>query len=169
MSSHQQTLFEQLVAEVERSGLGIRVLDRADFVEFGVMGEIRRTISEAAGCIVLGFSQLEIEKGKWRDSPIENEYEATPWNQVEAGMAAMRGIPILIVCSSQLCEGGETSLSRGIFALSSDSEDKIFGPMTFPEEVANGVSGKNALFKMSMDMNNDHYHNWVAEVKKQTV
>lgn len=59
-------------------------------------------MADCQGVVVLGFRQLDIYAGSWRpDTPEESSVAgaaaATPWNQVEAGMAAALGLPVFIL------------------------------------------------------------------------
>ena len=114
------------------------------------MGELRRRMSFASGCVVIGFEQITIETGKSRMGIVEDEIIASPWNQVEMGMAAMHHIPTLLICNSRLCDHKPTA---GMFGLTLTTEDQIFGPIAYK---------KTPIF---LDKN-PHYNNWVSKVNE---
>ena len=57
---------------------------------------------------------------------IRNEWLSTPWNEVEVGMAAMIGIPILLVKDNSIEDGiFDRIISESyIYTLSSDTDIK---------------------------------------------
>jgi len=55
-----------------------------------------------SGALIVGFRQLEVAKGTWRSGTeeaksVEDVALPTAWNHVEAGMAAMAGLPMLFL------------------------------------------------------------------------
>ena len=65
-----------------------------------------------AGAVVLGVRDLEIKDGSWRkgtkeEISLSDRYMSTEWTQIEAGMAVMAGLPVLIV--------SETGIRGGVF------------------------------------------------------
>jgi len=101
-----------LMGRLEAEGLEAQTLERPDYPNFGAIGEVRRIMSGCAGAIIIGFPELRIQRGLWRPSTpeekrIEDLTETTPWSQIEAGMAAMVGMPILLF--------GKRGVSGGIF------------------------------------------------------
>jgi hypothetical protein len=60
--------------------------------------------------MIIGFRQLEVVKGVWRrgteeELSVEDVALPTTWNHVEAGMAAMVGLPILFLVECGVAEG----------------------------------------------------------------
>jgi uncharacterized protein YjbI with pentapeptide repeats len=93
-----------------------QTLDRP-YPQFGTIGEIQRLMSDCAGAVIFGFKQLEVRDGLWRSSTpeerqIKDQYMSTPWNQLEAGMAAMLALPIFVVCQREV-EGGIFDMVSG--------------------------------------------------------
>ena len=87
-------------------------MERPDYPNFGVFGEIQRLMSDCAGAVIFGFKELEIHDGVWRlgtpeEKDVKEVYLSTPWNQIEAGMAVMLGLPMLVIC--------QRGVSGGIF------------------------------------------------------
>ena len=60
------------------------------------------------GAIILGYPQLTVTDGFLKSEPISNKLIlATEWNHIEASLAYVRGLPLLIL--------HHNSVSRGIF------------------------------------------------------
>jgi hypothetical protein len=59
--------------------------------------------------LILGFRQVRIDRGELRPgTPEARQLEgwiATPWNQVEGGLAIMAGLPVLVAPEDGVVEG----------------------------------------------------------------
>lgn len=112
LNYQQQQDVNALLSRLEAEGMTLQTLERADYPEFGAIGEIQRLMSDCAGAVIFGFKQLEVRDGLWRSSTpeemhVKDQYLSTPWNQIEAGMATMARLPILLI--------NEAGISGGIF------------------------------------------------------
>jgi hypothetical protein len=71
--------------------------------------QLRRTVNGADGALILGFRQLLVERGSYRPGTSEQQSAAgsyaSAWNQVEAGLATMAGLPVLVVPEGAATEG----------------------------------------------------------------
>ena len=71
--------------------------------------QLRHTIRSADGALILGFRQLKVIDGQWRPETDEAappaHWWATPWNEVEAGLAIMATIPVLVAAEEGIEEG----------------------------------------------------------------
>lgn len=110
LSYRQRQVMLLIMDLLESEGFSPATLERSDYPEFGVVSEVSRIMSECAGAVILGFSQLEVRDGTWRPGTseqrqVEGEHRSTPWNHIEAGMAAMHGLPLLIVRQEPVSEG----------------------------------------------------------------
>jgi hypothetical protein len=107
----QQQLVASILSRLEAEGLTPQTLERPDYPRFGLLGEVRRIMSDCAGAIIFGFRQLEVHDGLWqhdasdKDESVKSVYFSTPWNQIEAGMAAMLGLPIFVACQHGVVGG----------------------------------------------------------------
>jgi hypothetical protein len=95
---------------LEVQGMVSVELERGEYRECGVISEIRRRMTGCAGVVVFGFRQLEVLEGRLRpgttaEERVKDLHMATPWSQLEAGMAAMLGLPILLVCQPGVVGG----------------------------------------------------------------
>ena len=157
--SLEQNILEDIKKTLMQSGFTIDILDCGDYVPNEIFAELRRRISNASGCIVIGFGQITIEEGKSRNDKVQNQIIASPWTQVEMGIASMCRLPTLLVCSDRVREYGQTA---GIFGLQHETEEQIFGPVIVPE-----FSNEKARSRYDINLDNsDVYHHWAAEVNK---
>lgn len=110
LSYRQRQVMLLITDLLESKGLTPATLERSDYPEFGAVSEVSRIMSECGGAVILGFSQLEVREGIWRPGTSEHRkvdgmHLSTPWNHIEAGMAAMHGLPLLIVRQEPVAEG----------------------------------------------------------------
>jgi len=66
---------------------------------------VQDSLSKCRGAIILGLRQIHIadgieKKGSKSARILKDEYLPTAWNQIEAGMALMRGIPVMLIAES---------------------------------------------------------------------
>lgn len=146
----QQQHVNALQARLEAEGMIPQTLERPDYPQFGAFGEIQRLMSNCAGAVVFGFKQLEVRDGLWRSSTPEEKllkdlFLSTPWNQIEAGMAAMFGLPILVIC--------QKGVNGGIFDTAL-GEQQIY--RVFIEEDWNKFADLNTLA------------DWYADVRERS-
>lgn len=114
LNTQQQTLVQALTAILAKEDVTVDTVEREDYPGFGAVSEVRRVMNGCAGVVVLAFRQLEVHYGTWRNGTeearnIENTALPSAWNHVEAGMAAMAGLPVLFVVE-QGVEGGPFEL-----------------------------------------------------------
>ena len=100
---------EQLwLAGLAELGFTPRVLPRGDYAR-GSSTAIRQAIVRAHGALILGFRQIRIDRAELRPGTSEAcelaGWIATPWNQVEGGLALMAGLPLLVVPEDGIAEG----------------------------------------------------------------
>jgi hypothetical protein len=113
----QQQYVSFLRSRLEAEGMIPQTIERNDYPQFEAIGEVQRLMSDCSGAVIFGFKQLEVRDGLWRSStpeekPIKDHYLSTPWNQIEAGMAAMLALPIFVVCQRGV-DGGIFDMSLG--------------------------------------------------------
>jgi hypothetical protein len=87
------------------------MLRREDYVP-SPWGALRHSVATAHGAVILGFRQGRVEKAQWRPGTQEERrldgWLATPWNQIEGGLALMAGLPVLVA--------PEEGVEEGVFA-----------------------------------------------------
>ena len=105
---------EEMVREVLRilaeEHIDAATVERRDYPGVGAISEVRRVLSGCSGAVIMGFRQLEVSKGTWRSgtaeaTSVENVALPTTWNHVEAGMAAMVGLPMLFLLEDGVAGG----------------------------------------------------------------
>lgn len=109
-TSEQQHTVNRLLSLLEQQGFVAVTIDRTEYPSFGVMKEVRRAISGCAGAVILGFKQMQVHDALWREGTSDQKNLSgvafsTPWNQIEAGMAAMLGLPLLVLRQENVREG----------------------------------------------------------------
>jgi hypothetical protein len=71
--------------------------------------QLQRVTESVDGVLVLGFRQLEIDRGSWRANTPEQAPApiacTSPWMQLEAGMAIMASLPLLALREPGVTEG----------------------------------------------------------------
>ena len=127
LNLEQQIRYNNLL-QIIKERVDIETFERDEYQPFGVLSNIRNRIKGCSGLIIIGFEQLKVEEGDFRFST--NEYKkihnislATPWNHIEAGMAAMIGLPILVLADEGVNDGiFENKLDDAILFYSSFSK-----------------------------------------------
>jgi hypothetical protein len=113
----QEGVWRQVSDTLNAAGIDAVTVSRTDYPPAGALAEIRRVMAECCGVVVLGFRQLEIATGRWREGTseersIDGTAQPTSWNHVEAGMASALGLPVFIV--------REPGVSGGVFDVQGD-------------------------------------------------
>jgi len=95
-----------LIAQITQ-GVTMAGMELVDFPpdEYGMgapLDEVKQRVSGCDGVVILGVPQIEADRAKWRggateERTVKKTFFATPWNHIEAGIAAGLDKPILIV------------------------------------------------------------------------
>src|ERR1051325_4804934 len=98
----QQELVRQVVGILADEDIDATTVERGNYPNVGAMSEVRRVLRGCSGAVIIAFRQLEVAKGTWRSGTeetrsVEDVALPTAWNHVEAGMAAMAGLPMLFL------------------------------------------------------------------------
>ena len=118
LNSTQLGLWRLVESSLSEAGVDVITVRRTNYPSAGVLGEVRRVMADCDGIVVLGFRQLEVSSGRWRvgtpeERTAEGDSWATPWNQIEAGIATGLGIPTIMV--------REPGVAGGVFDLIADA------------------------------------------------
>jgi hypothetical protein len=84
-----------------------RTLGASDYPTDSPLDEVIKIMNDCHGAIILGYPQIEIEKGQLRGKAIQNIFLATEWNHIETGLAYAKSLPILVI--------HHLEISRGVF------------------------------------------------------
>ena len=98
----QQELVRQVIGILADEDIDATTVERGNYPSVGAMSEVRRVLRGCSGALIIGFRQLEVARGTWRSGTqeartVEDVALPTAWNHVEAGMAAMAGLPMLFL------------------------------------------------------------------------
>ena len=102
LGKREETLTKEYKAILERQGYSVFYYQKDDYPKFGQFTRVRESLLNSSAVIAFGFRQTKIEDGialpgTPKESRITGKWLNTPWNDVEVGMALMRGLPILLV------------------------------------------------------------------------
>jgi hypothetical protein len=108
LSAGQTTAYRRWLDHLAALDFAPSTLTRAEY-ESIPLEQLRKAIAAADGALVLGFRQLNVEQGVWRPDTTEmtpwSGWLATPWNQVEAALAIMARVPVLVAPEGGVTEG----------------------------------------------------------------
>jgi hypothetical protein len=135
LTDGQRQRLAEIMRVLQQEDFQPQMLEPRDYPPSGALAEIDRIISSCAGAIIVGFPQLHVREGSWRpgtpqEQPVQGGSYATPWNQVEAGIAAAYSLPVLMLTERNVREGvfdlapGEHRIHRA--ALDGSLEDAAF-------------------------------------------
>lgn len=118
---------------IESKGYEVVCYTRDKYPQFGQLNKIRLDIMRSSAMVVFGLKQLRIDKATYRPGTKEEDvwdkkWINTPWNELEVGLGAMKGLPILLVKDDEIENGiFDKNLSESYIATvsTSDSLDKI--------------------------------------------
>lgn len=112
LTNHEDQTLIQACKKVLREELGYEPLDytRDRYPQFGQLTDVKSKIEQCDGLIAFGTRQTHIEKGVYRpgmadERELSDCWQSTPWNEVEVGMALMKGIPVLLVKDDNIVSG----------------------------------------------------------------
>jgi hypothetical protein len=89
-------------------GLALITIPRACYSS-SPWDQLRNALSGANGAVILGFRQTVVERGRRCAGTPEQEsaagWYASAWNQIEAGLAVMAKLPVLVVPEGDARDG----------------------------------------------------------------
>jgi uncharacterized protein YjbI with pentapeptide repeats len=128
LDPRQEKIVELIKTWLAANDLETVTTERSEYPRTSALGEIRRRISGCAGMIVFGFAELTVSHGLWRwhtkeKAQISGEAFPTSWVQIEAGMASMIDMPLLLIA--------DDNVARGVFdpLLSEHNIDRMAMPL----------------------------------------
>ena len=102
-TTEQESFYTSFRVLLSDSGLRVRTVGQTDFGNRFPLETIQKVMRECAGAVIIGFAQLRIDAGVLKvDTPGERAvlpgtFTATVWNQLEAGMALLMSLPLLVI------------------------------------------------------------------------
>jgi hypothetical protein len=117
----QQAIYEAWWESIESMNFRVEILGRADYAPDPWV-QLTQLMMQVDGVALLGFRQMEIRQGLWRNGTREVEHITTvwssPWMQLEAGLAIASKKPVLAA--------PERGVAEGVFAPENWTSD-VFG------------------------------------------
>lgn len=112
LTATQEPYLEQWLKWLEDQALEVVRLERAAYGR-GPWPALTELLAQADGAVLLGFRQLDAQAAIWRPGTKEEAHGAgwwtSAWLNVEAGMAAALGLPVLIARDEGVQEGAFSS------------------------------------------------------------
>lgn len=89
-------------------GLNPRTIGVSDYPSESPLDEVIAVMEQCQGAIILGYPQIRITNGIFRDKKINKELIlSTEWNHIETGLAYAKNIPLLLI--------HHIGIQRGVF------------------------------------------------------
>lgn len=108
LTTSQQPYLEQWLRWLKDQTLNVVRLERGAY-EQDPWRMLVGLLSQTDGVILLGFRQLDVRTATWRPHTKEQAHMAgwwtSPWLHLEAGMAVMLGLPVLVAPDEGVAEG----------------------------------------------------------------
>jgi uncharacterized protein YjbI with pentapeptide repeats len=114
--SYQQYYVTDLMRMLDIEGMTPQSLERRDYPPLGIFGEVQQTLNDCVGAVIFGFKELDVRDAVWRagtmdERVVRGESFSTPWSHIEAGMACMLELPLLVIAED--VSGGVFDTSSG--------------------------------------------------------
>lgn len=107
LTETQEQFWQRLESELQSRNLEIRSIGYSDYSFKTPLQTVREVMHECDGAIILGLRQKHIRDGYDRQGDrISDLHLPTPWNNLEAGMAYMLDLPMLILLESGITKEG---------------------------------------------------------------
>lgn len=102
LDENQEQTMQEIEELLEIRGLRARTIGKTDFPNVSPLVAVKNIIEQCSGAVILGFPQTIIQQGISKPNTInatniENLLLPTPWNHIEASMAFMVNLPLLVI------------------------------------------------------------------------
>src|SRR6266568_9567220 len=127
-AAEQEALVERFTKMLEKDGLIAEELPRSEYAQFGQLSEVRRRMSGCSGAVIFGFGQQGDENTvlpcTTGSSSIQQHSAPTPWNHIEAGIAFVLDLPLLVMSFAEPGRGifDRTISEQSVYRLPLDSD-----------------------------------------------
>jgi hypothetical protein len=130
MSKDDETMVAAYRDYMVKLGFDVVYYNRDTYPRFGQLSKIKSSIEKCAALIAFGTKQTFIKEGTYRpgmigERQINQGWLSTPWNEVEVGMAAMAGLPILLIKDDDIEDGIFDNIISETFIYSLTSKTDI--------------------------------------------
>ena len=152
LSPSQQGVRDLIEEQLNEVGFEPRTIGRSDYPTDFPLREVLVAARHCSGGVVLGFSQLSVEKGISKagtseEGIIAGKAFASPWNQIEAGILFAVRLPLLVF--------RELGLEGGIFDLG--SSDLFLQTMPTSRPLASSRELRDVILKWGGKVR-EHYN-----------
>jgi uncharacterized protein YjbI with pentapeptide repeats len=110
LDRRQEAQFEAICGALRGNGCILEQLLPERYDQTYVLSNLASRMKTCEGLVVFGFVSLHVKDGVFRPGTeqsraLQNAAYATAWSHVEAGMALMQGIPVLLLSERGVSEG----------------------------------------------------------------
>ena len=110
LARRQAKFCDDLMGTFVSKGLTPHTVGAQDFTSRSPLRKVLDVLRKCDGACILGFIQVEasnvvVKPGTKSESILPRAVFPTPWNQLEAGMALVRGLPLLVICQEGVSGG----------------------------------------------------------------
>ena len=153
-SADDNALINEYRKLIEEMNYNVIYYTRDQYPQYGQLNKVRKDILQSSAMLVFGFKQIHIDKATYRPNTKEEEiwekkWLPTPWNEIEVGLGAMLGLPILLV--------KDNDINSGIF--DSHLSESFIATVSANDSIASVVKGRSFNLWLSKfkrkDMCND--------------
>lgn len=110
LDGYQEITMQKIEDVLGARGMRVRTIGKTDFPNVSPMKAVEQLMRQCSGAVILGFPQTNIQRGISKlntdsEKPIKDILLPTPWNHIEASMAFMLDLPLLVIRDKGV-EGG---------------------------------------------------------------
>ncbi len=110
LSASQERFSVALDRTFRENGLESHTVGTQDFTNRSPLAKVLEVMNSCDGACVLGLVQAKaasvvVKPGTKDRRTVTDAVFATPWNQLEAGMALIRGLPLFVICEARVSGG----------------------------------------------------------------
>lgn len=130
MSKYDEVTVKAYRQFLQNLGFEVIFYTQDNYPRFGQLSQIKAAIEKSCGVVGFGTKQIFIKEGIYRpgmngEREIKESWRSTPWNEVEAGMAVMAGLPILLIRDKDIEDGIFYSIISESFMFSLDAKTDV--------------------------------------------
>jgi len=109
--STQREASDAIFHSLETAGLSPRQMEKNEWTAEQPLRGIKRVIEQCHGIVVIAFRRYQFTSGVERqkdggEKQLVDIRIPTVWNQIEAAMGYMKGLPLLVIAEQGLLEDG---------------------------------------------------------------
>lgn len=110
LTASQQGFCDSLDRTFKAHGLESHTVGAQDFTSRSPLGKVLEVMNSCDGACILGLVQMKaasvvLKPGTKQRRTLTDVVFTSPWNQLEAGMALIRGLPLFVICEAKVSGG----------------------------------------------------------------